>query len=190
MDISKVLSEILEAAEKEVLDCESEEQIYGVQSGAPHLAPWPTEPCKIVFLDFDGVLNSEQSLQQLGTRFRFGELNVAALNEVLERTRARLVITSTWRAGYTMPEIAGFLERAGGLAKRVAGKTRILDKERGLEIDAWLRAVPYTVLSYVILDDNGDMVMHEERLVQVNPQVGLTGTNAARAIELLSVPLN
>lgn len=187
--MSKELSQLLETTENDVLDGESEEQIYGVRSGAPHLAPWPIEPCKIVFLDFDGVLNSEQSLRQLGTRFRFGESSISALNKVLWQTGARLVITSTWRAEYTLQEIVGLLERNGVLTKRVAGKTQILGKKRELEIDAWLRSVPYAVSSYVILDDNDGMVMHEERLVQVNPQVGLTSMNAERAIQLLSIPL-
>ncbi|HXH71234.1 MAG TPA: HAD domain-containing protein [Mariprofundaceae bacterium] len=188
MDISKELSKALEAAEKYVLDGESSEKIYGAQLEEPHLAPWPTEPCKIVFLDLDGVLNSELSIKKLGTRFRFAETNVSALNEILQQTQARIVITSTWRSGYSLPEIASFLERDGVLAKRVAGKTQILNQPRGLEIDAWLRSVPYAVASYVILDDNNDMAMHSNRLVQTAPLMGLTFTQAQRAIELLSVP--
>ena len=188
MNTSDALIEAMKAAEKAVLDSQHTDQLYGVRAGAPPIAPWPTEPCRIVFLDFDGVLNSEQSVRLSSTRYRFASSNVAALNEVLLQTEARLVITSSWREGLSLREIIGYLERDGVLAGRVVGKTRFLEKERGLEIDAWLRSVPYALSSFVILDDRDDMAMHRERLVQVNPQVGLSLTQAHRAIELLSTP--
>jgi hypothetical protein len=188
MHSSDELLKAIEAADQAVSESRSVDQIYGVRAGAPPIAPWPEEPGKIVFLDFDGVLNSENSTRQFGTKYRFAKSNVAALNEILLQTSARVVITSTWREGLMLSEIARHLERDGVLPGRVAGKTRSLGKARGHEIDAWLRSVPYAVSSYVILDDRDDMEMHRERLVLVNPQVGLDMLNARRAIELLAVP--
>ena len=188
MHTSDALIEAMKAAEKAVLDSQRTDQIYGVRAGVVPMAPWPAEPCRIVFLDFDGVLNSEQSVQQFGTRYRFASSNVTALNEVLQKTEARLVITSSWREGLSLREIIGYLERDGVLAKRVVGKTQFLEKERGLEIDAWLRSVPYALSSFVILDDRDDMAMHRERLVKVDPQIGLSMAQAHRAIELLAKP--
>ncbi len=85
---------------------------------------------------------------------------------------------------------AEFLERDGVIAGRVVGKTPTLELERGLEIESWLRSAPYPVASFVILDDRDDMAMHRQRLVQVSPQVGLSQTEAQRAIELLATPWN
>ncbi len=68
------------------------------------------------------------------------------------------------------------------------GKTPTLERERGLEIDAWLRSAPYSVTSFAILDDRDDMAMHRDRLVQVSPEVGLNQLQAQRAIELLATP--
>ena len=187
MDTSDDLIKAMEAADKAVRASQSIDQVYGARHGSPPIAPWPTEPSHIVFLDLDGVLNSEQSVQQLGTRYRFAKSSVAALNEILHQTKARLVITSSWREGLMLSEIVGYLERDGVMAGRVVGKTRSLGKERGLEIDAWLRSVPYVVSSFVILDDRDDMAMHRERLVQIDPQFGLTLAQAQRAIELLAV---
>ena len=161
---------------------------YGIREGSPPSAPWPIKPCKIVFLDFDGVLNSEQSVKQLGTRYRFARANVNALNEALKQTDARIVITSSWREGWTLKEIVVFLERDGVVPGRVVGKTRALGGKRGIEIDAWLCSAPYNVESFVIFDDKDDMAMHQNRLVQVNQQVGLIFSDAQRAIELLSTP--
>jgi len=79
------------------------------------------------------------------------------------------------------------LEKAGLLPGFVVGKTASSDGARGLEIDSWLRAVPYSVESFVILDDRDDMAMHRNRLVQINPQRGLDLPDAERAIELLAI---
>ena len=97
MDISPELQQAIEAAEKAVMAAERTDHVYGVREGAGPIAPWPMKSCKIVFLDFDGVLNSEQSVRELGTRYRFAPNNVAALNEVLRQTDAFLVISSSWR---------------------------------------------------------------------------------------------
>jgi hypothetical protein len=188
MHTSDELIKAMDAAEKAVRASQAIDQVYGSREGSPPIAPWPAEPCRIIFLDFDGVLNSEQSVQQLGTRYRFAKSNVAALNEILHKTGARLVITSSWREGLMLSEIVGYLERDGVLAGRVVGKTSFLEKARGLEIDAWLSAVPYVVSSFVILDDRDDMAMHRERLVQIDPRIGLTTSQAQRAIELLAIP--
>jgi hypothetical protein len=188
MDTSDELIKAMEAADKAVQESQSVNQIYGVRAGLPPVAPWPPEPGKIIFLDFDGVLNSELSTRQFGTKYRFAKPNVAALNEILRQTEARLVISSSWREGLMLSEIIGYLERDGVMAGRVVGKTEFLNQARGLEIDAWLHSVPYAVSSFVILDDRDDMEMHRERLVQINPQVGLSMAQARRAIELLAMP--
>jgi hypothetical protein len=180
------LIEAMKAAEKAALEGQRTDQIYGVREGVPPVAAWPTVPCRIVFLDFDGVLNSEQSTQEMGTRYRFARSCVAALNLVLRKTEAHIVITSSWRDNLTLRDNAEFLERDGVLPGRVLGKTPTLEKPRGLEIEAWLRSAPYTVQSFVILDDRTDMEMHCKRLIQIDPQIGLTPVQAERAIEMFS----
>ncbi len=188
MTKNNALIEAMKAAERAVLDGQRTDQIYGVRDGAAPIAPWPTSSCQILFLDFDGVLNSERSTQELGTRYRFARSSVAALNTVLQQSGALVVITSTWREHWTLRENAEFLERDGMLPGRVVGKTPTLERERGLEIESWLRSVPYSVTSFVILDDRDDMAMHRQRLIQVSPEVGLSHSQALRAIELLATP--
>jgi hypothetical protein len=186
--MSKAIQDAIKAMEAAFRESQRTDHIYGVRAGSPPIAPWPTEPCRLVFLDFDGVLNSLQSAEQLGTRYRFAHASVSALNELLRQSQAHVVITSTWRESWTLRENAEFLERDGVVSGRVVGKTPALGQERGLEIDAWLRSAPYPVMSFVILDDRDDMAMHRNRLVQVNPQVGLIPEQAERAIELLATP--
>jgi len=188
MELSQELEAAMKAAERAMIEAERTDHVYGVRAGSGPIAPWPAAPCNIVFLDFDGVLNSEQSVQQLGTRYRFSKSSVAALNEILQATEARIVITSSWRNNWTLIENASFLKRDGVIPNRVVGKTATLEQERGLEIDAWLRSVPYPVTSFVILDDRDDIVTHRDRLIRTNPQTGLTPAQARKAIELLDQP--
>jgi hypothetical protein len=186
--MNEAVKAAMQAASKAVLESQSTDLIYGVRAGASPIAPWPTEPCKIVFLDFDGVLNCEQSNEQLGTRYRFSPGGVGSLNEILQQTGAWVVITSSWRENWSLRENAEFLERDGVLPNRVIGKTPALNDQRGHEIAAWLHAVPYLVESFVILDDRTDMAACSARLVQVNPQSGLSLPQARQAIELLNTP--
>ena len=185
---SKELLEAMQAVEIAFKKNALTDQIYGVRTDAPPLAAWPVEPCSIIFLDFDGVLNSEKSTQELGTRYRFSRSSVEAFNSVLRQTDARIVISSSWRDHWTLKENAQFLERDGVLPGRAIGKTPTLDKERGLEIDAWLTYAPYPVKSFVILDDRDDMAMHRERLVRVDPAVGFTLELVRCAVEILAKP--
>ena len=188
MDISRELQQAMNAAEKAVIEADRTDHVYGVRGGAGPIAPWPMTPCKIIFLDFDGVLNSEQSIRELGTRYRFAKNSVAALNVILQQTEARIVISSSWRKHFALIENASSLKRDGVISNRVVGKTKALGKERGLDIDAWLHSVPYAVDSFVIIDDRDDMLMHRERLVRTDSEVGLTIPLARQAIEILALP--
>jgi hypothetical protein len=188
MEISRELQAAMAAAEKAVIEAGRTDHVYGARNGSGLIAPWPTAPCKLVFLDFDGVLNSDKSVQELGTRYRFAKSSVDALNEIVRHTDARIVISSTWRNHWTLIENASYLKRDGVLPNRVVGKTKALDKERGLEIDLWLQSAPYPVESFVILDDRDDMLKHCDRLVKTDPQIGLTMSHARQAIEILASP--
>jgi hypothetical protein len=184
----KALIEAYKAAEKALLEGQRTDLLYGVREGAPPIAPWPTEPCKLVFLDFDGVLNCDVSVGQLGTRYKFWPASIEALNELLAESGARIVISSTWREHWTLSENAAALERAGLLPGRVVGRTSVSGGERGIEIDSWLKGVPYSVESFVILDDKDDMAMHRQRLVLVDSKIGFGVKEARQALELLAIP--
>src|SRR5688572_10201913 len=133
---SKELLDALQATERTVSENARTDQIYGVRMGASPLAAWPSNPCSIIFLDFDGVLNSDKSTQELGTRYRFSRVSVEAFNSILRGEDARIVISSSWREHWTLKENAQFLERDGVSPGRVIGKTPSLEgRERGLEID-------------------------------------------------------
>jgi hypothetical protein len=176
------LSDAASAATRGTDGTQRTEWIYGPRAGTSFLAPWPTQPCKVVFLDFDGVLKNAGSMAERGTSYEFDPKSVEALNEILHRTGALMVISSSWRCFWPLQELVEFLELAGVLPGRVVGRTPELEVERGLEIDAWLKAAPFPVASFVILDD---MAMHRDRLVLTSFDNGLTLGHAYRSIEVL-----
>jgi hypothetical protein len=180
--------ELVKAAEAVLREQEQTNLTYGVREGASPLAPWPSQPARIVFLDFDGVLNSHQSALELGTRYRFAPACVSALNSVLHQSGAHIVITSSWRQSFTLRENAQFLERDGVVPGRVVGQTPWLERERGAEINAWLQNAPFPISGFVILDDREDMMMHGQRLIRVNPSAGLSTLHVRRALALLKTP--
>jgi hypothetical protein len=118
---------------------------------------------KLIFLDVDGVLCTE------AVGFAYPKLDPAAvgvLNGVLERTGARIVVSSTWR---NPRSVTATRELLGGLgrvqpANRIIGCTPDLQDadhlhlQRGHEIQAWLDRGAKPVEGIAIVDDDGDMV--------------------------------
>jgi hypothetical protein len=127
---------------------------------------------KILFLDFDDVLNTAATLAR-GELFE--SANIDVLNAVIDLTDADIVVTSMWRIGASPEELEELLVTAGVHAKgRIVGSTPCLaDRSRGAEISAWLQQASVPVATFVILDDRNDMEFLAERLVQTDPQCGL-----------------
>lgn len=139
---------------------------------------------KILFLDFDDVLNTARTLER-GELFE-GE-NVRALNAILDRTGVKIVITSNWRFGATPQELEDVLVDAGVHArKRVVGVTPSLDGcSRGAEIEAWLDQAPIAVSDFVILDNRSDMESCRRQLVLTDPRYGLNFSQVDKVVGLL-----
>lgn len=151
---------------------------------------------KIIFLDIDGVLNSvdwykrRTKQQQLSHDF---ELDVEAMHlydEIVEKTGAKVVLSSTWRLSDTWRQD---LERQGLNTNAIIDRTPRLPRpintgyeycERGKEIAAWLEEHP-EVERYVILDDDSDM-LQEQLLFQTSNQKGLTREIAQEVIKYLN----
>lgn len=164
---------------------------------------------KIIFLDIDGVLNPlhyetalfkmwKSTNGQIKSKDQYGALffdqNVSALHHLIEETDAKIVISSTWR----MNGIEALCEMwdSRNLPGGIIGVTPILTQPdqftRGAEIYSWLfeQARGEFEISnqhpYVIIDDNNDMKLSQQhRFVQTNSHVGLTMSDAEKAIKIL-----
>lgn len=150
---------------------------------------------RVVFLDFDGVLNSQKFFEAqystlgraatLGTPEQLDPSAIALVNDILAETGAVVVISSTWRM-FGVEKCVAML-REVGLAGEVVGATPRLDGYRGAEIEHWLtlNAPPRGIAAFVILDDDSDMEPHMAKLVQTDHMVGLTHADARRAVAML-----
>ena len=153
---------------------------------------------KIIFLDFDGVLNSQLwYVRTKGSRKR-DDLDTEAvgfLNDLIKSTGAKVVVTSTWRLIRTVEELQEILAR-NGFKGEVIGKTKDLrcgeDGDcvlRGNEILQWMKTHPvelgcayYDYKDYVILDDDSDMLYwQKDNFLLVDPYVGITPNTVFRA---------
>ncbi len=120
---------------------------------------------KVVFLDFDGVLNViPQGHDNYGGIFH--PEFVDNLNRILDETGAKLVISSSWRHGglermKLMWEHRGYsgeiIAITPDLWRRVECEDFHERMERGHEIQAILDRMP-EITNYVILDDDTDML--------------------------------
>lgn len=145
---------------------------------------------KVLFLDIDGVLNSERSCVAFGgfphdvvgpCRQKFDEVALALIRGIVRRADAQIVLSSSWRIIHEVHAVAN------GLDLPIVDKTPSLAGRRGHEIDAWLKAHP-EVESYVIVDDDGDMLEHQkERFVHTKFVDGFTWADAVKMADLFDL---
>ena len=147
---------------------------------------------KIIFLDVDGVLNCWSTTRFLPGRYLFVDARkVLRLRDIVERTVAQIVLSSTWRC-IERPSDKMAYNRLVEEFKRLRCPLWIdctpiipvVNREK--EIQAWLAQHP-EVENYVILDDYWQELMEEiEHLVICDEAIGLTKKEAARAIAMLN----
>ena len=150
---------------------------------------------KIIFLDFDGVLNTEyyQGLLQFqGKQWQdqygafFDPRAVRHLKRVIDTTDADIVVEPSWR--YLGLEAMRELWRVRNLPGRVMDITPSLtdNASKGEEIAAWLSEYAMPDARYVIIDD--EYVVLDTQIpyfIWTNPYEGLTEEQANRAISIL-----
>ncbi len=149
---------------------------------------------KIIFLDFDGVLNSKRfidSNNQYGICLDPECLNY--LKEIVDKTDAKIVLTTSWREHWDKDE--SVLDETGVLINEtfkrfglsIYDKTPILNLRRQQEIKEWLSLNP-GVNNFVVLDDMflGDDFLSEHFIKTSYYIKGLNKENAKEAITILN----
>jgi hypothetical protein len=139
---------------------------------------------RVIFLDIDGVLAPIRRWD------RYGDLDpacIAALNEIVARGGADVVVSSTWRYANTVTQLQAMLD-AEGFSGCVLDTTPTggFGASRGDEIAAWLAR--HLVRGCVIIDDHADMGELRSHLVQTHPAHGLQPSDVPRAVALLGMP--
>lgn len=162
---------------------------------------------KIIFLDIDGVMNCRATIVRAdritadGTSDGWHEQHIdpemtARLNTLIERTEAKIVISSSWRALYSTRQIREILHRRGFKYPEVIidSTPRFREGERGDEIEAWMNGMYGRVCmgdrsalvdQIVILDDDSDMASLRSYLIQTSFETGLQDHHVEAACAIL-----
>ena len=132
---------------------------------------------KVVFLDFNGVLQPRQS-----AAFKLVPMFNAWLRA---NPGVGVVVSSAWREGRSLIQLGGYLKEESG---RVIGKTpRAPDlRTRLAEIETWMQLANFAG-KWAALDDDpmGDEFPRPCPLVRTNPRTGVTAYDLARLSESL-----
>jgi hypothetical protein len=144
---------------------------------------------KILFLDIDGVLNTWYSMTRGYCPDRhlhyFQKSCVKELNRITKATGANIVVSSTWRKHRDWLGVIQHMHQEG-VEGTIIGKTGVSDDGyRGNEIMEWVGRKTSHCDSFVILDDDSDMLPYMDRLVQTSMDGGLRRHHADQAIKIL-----
>jgi len=144
---------------------------------------------RILFLDIDGVLNSEEyyrNSSNSGKDFsRFDPSSVSFIKALVEEFSLKIVISSTWRYG-AIDRLMHELKRNKLLDYLYHDwfTPVIYPAHRGTEIELWLDLHP-EVTDYVIIDDD-DNILEEQKnnFVNTSSHLGMNNEhyNRVRAI--------
>lgn len=143
---------------------------------------------KIIFLDYDGVVNNlifhsidgepdfycEPLDVYSGRDYKVNDFQaVAWLNKICREFNCKIVVSSTWRG---RDDYKDCLYNAG-FKGEIIGKTPYLRGciyQRGLEIQHWLdNNIEYEIEDFIILDDDSDMCHLEKHLIKTDTYKGL-----------------
>lgn len=139
---------------------------------------------KVLFLDFDGVLNFYPNKN--GNFYKPACINLEMLlNKVPD---LKIVVSSSWRI-YGLEAVRDILKSNGVDPRRVidvTGDEQSPDARdhRGFQVENWLKKHP-KVSQFAIVDDQADFLPLHSHLVQTNPHSGLTQANVEKLMKIL-----
>ncbi len=162
----------------------------------------------IIFLDFDGVLNSDSyhkheifggrdftvSDQLLALRRDPEKMldpkAVRCLKDICDASKSRVVISSSWRVWFTTPRIINMFESNGWKNPPIIGATPNLypeGKSRGDEINSWLKENNKEHVRYIILDDVNNFHPYQKgQLFLTDIETGLTSEHIQSVLQMIS----
>ena len=154
---------------------------------------------KVIFLDIDGVLNTPSSESRCGEYIGIDDEKVEKLKIIVEKTKAEIVLISTWKKYWRKEEklkplqdySATYLdEKLAKQGLKAIDKTK--DKADGRYLSRGESIFEYVcrnnVENYIILDDyqlDYDGCDLSDKLIKTNQTEGLTDISVYKACEIL-----
>jgi hypothetical protein len=142
---------------------------------------------KVLFLDFDGVLNLYPAPSRSGAFHKEACINLEML--LSKVPDLKIVVSSSWRT-YGLDAVRDILKSNGIDPRRVidvTGDEQSPDSRdhRGFQVECWLKRHP-KVKSFAIVDDNNDFLPLHNKLVRTQKTIGLTQGNVEKILEILN----
>lgn len=159
----------------------------------------------ILFLDVDGVLNSEDSCRALvgygspRRPWRLDPIRVKLVQGLVEKVGFHVVWSSSWRQGHGPEKLASIMALYGwyncpvldttGIKRINTGYMGGSGDSRGSVISRWLHNhAPDRGLDdkYIILDDRREAGNgHGKNFVQTDPKIGVTASQCRKAERII-----
>lgn len=147
----------------------------------------------LILLDIDGVMLSASSwkpVERLDDGFSsFNPRAVSSLQRIISETGASIVLTTSHKSTYSLPEWRKIFKKRGinvSIVGKLKDNTTFLSRKE--EILNW-QLKNKNINDYVILDDdkslNGLPSNIKDKLVLTSPMLGLTDEDALSAIKTL-----
>jgi hypothetical protein len=146
------------------------------------------KPEKVIFLDIDGVLNTDKHLRKFGRDYIDQKL-ISILRAIVLQSKAEIVLSSTWRLdNYAKNLVKQALETKDlkfiCCTPHIESTTK-KRTNRAEEIKKWVEKHP-SVKKYAVLDDRDDAGYGiEKSFFQTDPRIGLTYSIAEKVVEHL-----
>jgi hypothetical protein len=165
---------------------------------------------KYIFLDIDGVIATPESI--IDGEWGLVESKQLLLKQILDKTNAKIVLSSSWRL-HSLEETKAYMTEEGfmfsdlivGVTIRayqyIDTSTKIhLSIPRGVEIHQWIDTNVHSDngknfkrkkigldYQYVILDDDSDMLyVQRNNFILTDSTLGLTDVDCENAIKILN----
>lgn len=158
---------------------------------------------KYIFLDVDGVLNSREWFEHNRGVTGFTEINpdkVRLLKEIVGRTGAKIILSSTWRSLSTCDDEPGrtmytyLINSLKEFGLSISDHTPDIQQNRPQEIKVWLENNITESDRYVSLDDDYSYEAYKECGIEkclvktsfYEPDGGLRREHVEKAIKILN----
>lgn len=134
---------------------------------------------KVIFLDIDGVLNTNSDREISSDKLKL-------LSELVSKTGADVVLSSSWRYGWNKPELNQPGTRIYRLKQLLKDNGIVIKDTIGLDLIKSIQIKNYLntnmISNYIVLDDEP---IDTANLVQTNGDVGFTQFDCQKAYQLL-----
>lgn len=145
---------------------------------------------KFIFLDIDGVLNSQNKIEK-NKKYKHNQSNdidpilVKVLNKLIKESDCEIVISSSWRV--LGIDLLNSIFEEVGICKSIYGLIGYTRSDRGIDIKNYI--YKNNIENYVVIDDDMCTIIGHipnTRLCPIDFNIGISDINISRCVSILN----